>query len=180
MMSPPWIRGFLSGAKAQAAWPVALLCFVLAPSPGFCAGIDVRWVLDLQRGNAHLAGYPVASEADTVLWASCKKRGVVEVGIGAYYQLQPRIKRLNVSVQSKDKIRLLSGNLVRSQNFEMTGGRELRVSLAANDKLFEVLSAGAPIVFKTPFSSSTWSVSDLQNKVDAFVHECQLKPAIAK
>jgi hypothetical protein len=88
------------------------------------------------------------AESDTILRATCPNAGVIDLRIGAEFQVGGGDgKSVNLVLQSGGKTARIKGISLPSADQQMTGGTELVASVPIDDPIFEVLAAGAPIRF---------------------------------
>ena len=135
---------------------------------------DVVWTLSKKNGRAYLSGMPDESEVDNEFWAHCRADGAIEVGAAAESHVgKGGGEAVTLKLASGLKSTTLTGVSRQSENFEMTGGVELRAIVSRNHPLFAVLSSGKTVTVSGPIKRLTWPVKGLKAKTADFLKACK-------
>ena len=135
---------------------------------------EVVWTLSKKNGRAYLAGMPNESEVDYEFWARCRADGAIEIGAAAESQVgKGGGEAVTLKLSSGLKSATLTGVSRESENVEMTGGIELRATVARDHPVFAVLSAGYKIKVTGPIKPMTWEAKGLKQKTAAFLKACK-------
>src|SRR5215207_2419141 len=103
------------------------IAVALLLTPAIAHAADVVWSVSKQKGRAHLGGMPDEPEVDYEFWAHCRADGSIEVGAAAEAHVgKGRGEAVTLKLASAGKSATLTGVSRKSENFEMTGGVELR------------------------------------------------------
>jgi hypothetical protein len=139
------------------------------------ASAKMQWRFDTRNGRPYLELRDRGEEADTDFWASCRKPGGVEIGIGANTGVG-KGEREPVTLQlvgAAARVATLQGVSRRSADYQMTAGTELRAAVTLGDPLFAVLAAGGSIKVTGSIARPlTLDVRGLATRLDAFMHAC--------
>src|SRR5262245_11835040 len=104
---------------------------LLAPAT---ANAAVSWGLVKKDGQAFLNAMPTVEESDYEFWALCKGGGQVEIGAGADTNVgKGEGETVSLQLKSGKATAKLEGKSLKSDNFEMTGGTELRATIGVDD-----------------------------------------------
>jgi hypothetical protein len=106
-----WTRRSRIAVVVLLLWPVV-------------ASAEVQWRFDTRNGRPYLEVRDRGEEADTDFWASCRKAGDVDIGIGANAgvgkgQREPVTLQL---VGAAARVATLQGVSRRSADYQMTAG----------------------------------------------------------
>jgi hypothetical protein len=143
-------------------WPVA------------ASAADVVWTLSKKNGRAYLSGMPDESEVDNEFWAYCRADGAIDVGAAAESHVgKGGGEAVTLKLASGLKSTTLTGVSRQSENFEMTGGVELRATVSRNHPLFAVLGSGKTVAVSGPIKPLKWPVKGLKAKTVAFLQACK-------
>ena len=151
---------------------IAVVVLLLWP---LAASAEVQWRFDTRNGRPYLEVRDRGEEADTDFWASCRKAGDVDIGIGANTgvgkgQREPVTLQL---VGAAARVATLHGVSRRSADYQMTAGTELRATVTLGDPLFAVLAAGGSIKVTGSIARPlTLDVRGLATRLDAFMRAC--------
>ena len=147
-------------------------CVLLWPVAANAA--DVVWTLSKKNGRAYLSGMPNESEVDNEFWAHCRADGAIEVGAAAESHVgRGGGEAVTLKLSSGFKNTTLTGVSRQSENFQMTGGVELRATISHNHPLFAVLSSGKAVKVSGPIKPLTWPVKGLKAKTAEFLKACK-------
>jgi hypothetical protein len=157
------------GRLAQTWIAVVLLLW-----PGAAYAADVEWTVSKKNGRAYLGGMPNEPEVDYEFWAHCRANGSIEVGAAAEAHVgKGRGEAVTLKLASAGKTISLKGVSRKSENFEMTGGVELRAVVSREHPLFAVLATGKPITVSGPIKPMTWPVKGLSARTAQFLKACK-------
>lgn len=135
---------------------------------------DLVWTLSKKDGRAYLSGMPNESEVDNEFWAHCRADGAIEVGAAAESHVgRGGGEAVTLKLSSWRKSTTLTGVSRQSENFQMTGGTELRATISRDHPLFAVLSSGNTVKVTGPIKTLTWPVKGLKAKTAAFLKACK-------
>lgn len=150
------------------------LVAVLLLVPAGANAAEVVWTLSKKQGRAYLSGMPNESEVDDEFWAQCRADGRIDVGAAAESHVgKGKGEAVTLKLTSADKVAILTGVSRESANVEMTGGVELRATVARDHPLFDVLATGKPVAVSGPIKPRTWGVKNLKARVAAFLQACK-------
>jgi hypothetical protein len=150
-----------------------VLCAGLALWPALAAA-ETDWKLLKRDGRAVLQGHGGEYEGDDDLWLRCRADKAIDVGAGAESEVgKGKGETVKLTLTSAGKTATLSGVSRRSENWEMTGGTELRTRITRDDPLFAVLATGKPIAVTGPIKPKTWAVKGLKTQLAAFLKACK-------
>ena len=142
--------------------------------PAGLGAAEVEWNLSNKDGRAFLSGMPRESEVDNELWAHCRADGAIDIGAGAESHVgRGAGEAVTLRLASGRKKATLTGVSRESANVQMTGGVELRATVARDHPVFAVLATGKPIFVSGPIKKLTWPVMGLKAEVAAFLRACK-------
>jgi hypothetical protein len=145
---------------------------MLSPVVAHAAG--VVWTVSKKDGRAYLSGMPNESEVDYEFWAHCRADGAIEVGAAAESHVgKGGGEAVMLRLASGLKRATLTGVSRHSENFEMTGGVELRATVSHDHPVFAVLGNGSKVKVSGPIKPLTWETKGLKPKVTAFLKACK-------
>jgi hypothetical protein len=143
-------------------WPVA------------ASAAEVVWTLSKKNGRAYLTGMLNESEVDHEFWAHCRADGAIDVGAAAESHVgKGGGEAVTLKLARALKSATLTGVSRQSDNFQMTGGVELRATVSREHPVFAVLSAGSRIQVTGPIKPLTWEIKGLKQKLAAFLKACK-------
>jgi hypothetical protein len=147
-------------------------CVLLWPVAASAA--DIVWTLSKKNGRAYLSGMPDESEVDNEFWAHCRADGAIDVGAAAESHVgKGGGEAVTLKLASGLKSTTLTGVSRQSENFEMTGGVELRATVSRNHPLFAVLGSGKTVAVSGPIKPLKWPVKGLKAKTAEFLKACK-------
>jgi hypothetical protein len=156
--------GRLTGAWIAAGlmlWPVA-------------ASADVVWTVSKKDGRAYLSGMGNEPEVDLEFWAHCRADGSIDVGAAAESHVgKGGGEAVMLKLASGLKSATVTGVSRHSENFEMTGGVELRATVSRDHPVFVVLGNGSKVAVSGPIKPLTWPTKGLKAKITAFLKACR-------
>jgi hypothetical protein len=152
----------------------ALIAAGLLLSPVAAHAAGVVWTVSKKNGRAHLGGMPNEPEVDYEFWAHCRADGAIDVGAAAESHVgKGGGEAVMLKLASGLKRTTLTGVSRHSDNFEMTGGVELRATVARDHPVFAVLGNGGKVKVSGPIKPATWETKGLKPKIAAFLKECK-------
>ena len=142
-------------------WPVA-------------ASAEVVWTVSKKGGRAYLSGMENEPEVDHEFWAHCRADGAIDVGAAAESHVgKGGGEAVTLKFASGLKRATLTGVSRHSENVEMTGGVELRATVAREHPVFAVLGNGSKVAVTGPIKPLTWPTKGLKAKIAAFLKACK-------
>ena len=153
-------------------WVLIAAGLLLSPSAAKAA--ELVWTVSKKNGRALLAGMPNEPEVDYEFWAHCRADGAIDVGAAAESHVgKGGGEAVTLKLASGLKRATLTGVSRNSDNSEMTGGVELRATVAHDHPVFAVLGNGSKVKISGPIKPLTWQTKGLKAKIAAFLNACK-------
>lgn len=170
------ISSRISSKYGVRGWGLLICTFIIAATCGPTFAVAaVQWKFTQKNHHPYLQGFSGEYEGDNVFWALCRSTGIVDVGAGADSGVGKGTgEKVSLTLSSAGRSVSLQGSSRKSENFELTGGTELRTTVSIKNDLFLILKSGKPIKVVGSIEKPTpWSVDGLMMSVGAFLTACK-------